>query len=71
MWRDWVLDGGPREALGAKKVGKCKKMLVRDKKSLFFLCRIEIIFYFCSVENDNIKLGYGVMVTLQILVLSF
>ena len=33
-----------------------------------FLCKSKIIFYFCTVKQ---KLGYGVMVTLQILVLSF
>ena len=53
------------------KAGRSKKSIYKEKKSLFFLCRIEIIFYFCSVKNDNIKLGHGVMVTLQILVLSF
>ena len=33
------------------------------------LCYFKILFYFCTVKTK--LLGYGVMVTLQILVLSF
>ena len=39
------------------KAGRSKKSIYKEKKSLFFLCRIEIIFYFCSVKNDNDQIG--------------
>ncbi len=32
---------------------KAKKKRIKEKKNRFFLCRIEIIFYFCDVKNDN------------------
>ena len=47
---------------------RCKNLNKDMKIFCIFLCKSKIMFYFCSVKTT---LGYGVMVTLQILVLSF
>ena len=39
------------------KTERSKKSIYKEKKSSYFLCRIEIIFYFCSVKNDNDQIG--------------